>query len=77
MQYGTGSSSSTATSEDTDMPPKGPACYICRKHKFDSEQDAEDHFCSGCNQHICDDCDKNISLMGEHDAMEHTEEGEY
>jgi hypothetical protein len=59
------------------MPPKGPACYLCRKHKFKDENDAAEHFCPGCDQHICDDCDHNLSLMGLHRPEEHLAHGEY
>ena len=58
------------------MSPKGPRCHLCRRYKFDKERDPTEHFCSGCNQYICDDCDHNLSLMGPHEPEEHLEYNE-
>ena len=52
---------------------KEPSCYFCGK-KLNSEE-AEDAYCHGCGEHVCEDCEKNHMLMGEHDVSEHAEAG--
>lgn len=49
-----------------------PACYLCNRN-FRSNDEAEDHFCSGCQAHVCSDCAAS-SPMGSHDPEDHLEE---
>ncbi len=51
-------------------PANGP-CYFCS-----AECNGVDDHCYGCDQIICPDCDKNISLMGPHEPDDHQEEDE-
>lgn len=40
-------------------------CYLCKR-----EVDAEDALCYGCNQNICDVCDR-TDPWGNHDPEDH------
>lgn len=51
-------------------------CYHCNK-PFPSEAKAAECYCYGCEEHICDDCDKSMGSLGRHhDPDDHLEESE-
>jgi len=41
-------------------------CHFCNK-----PVDADDTKCHGCGEHVCDTCEQNHTLMGQHDVTEH------
>jgi hypothetical protein len=45
-------------------------CFHC------TEDVDDDTFCHGCGVHICEDCENNHTLMGQHDPMDHLDEPE-
>ena len=50
---------------------KTPACYFCEL-TF-TKDDAKEFYCSGCGEHVCEDCNE-TSVMGNHEVEEHKEE---
>lgn len=46
-------------------------CFHCAE-----EVDDEDTFCHGCGVNICDDCERNHTLMGPHDPIDHLYESD-
>lgn len=52
-----------------------PACALC-KAEFGSERDCSESFCHGCNNHVCEGCEVNHSLIGSHNLEDHTREPE-
>lgn len=46
------------------------ACFFCGRITD------EDHFCMGCNHHVCDDCDYSPGLRGVHDVYDHQDPDE-
>lgn len=50
--------------------PAKALCFGCGKAVGDEQH------CFGCGEHICDDCEKNHSLMGPHRPERHLEESD-
>jgi len=42
-----------------------PKCYFCKKEVSD------DYYCYGCDEYVCDDCDKEPELGEDHEVEDH------
>lgn len=46
---------------------KGGRCYFC------GEEKTKEDFCFGCNEIVCETCNKDDSPIGGHDVLDHWE----
>jgi hypothetical protein len=52
-------------------------CHFCGRNFTAEGLDPDDHYCYGCGEYVCEECDhRDPGSMGSHDVSDH-EEGEW